>query len=205
MSAVRRQHSNLIMKIKADKVLDSLALGDSVAVSGPCLTVVEVGSEWFSVEASKHTIETSTISSWRSGRAVNLERALRLGDRLGGHIVQGHIDGTSMVSKLKSDPGSSRLYIDIPTHLQRLMVSRGSIAIDGVSLTIADKTATSISVMIVPHTLRHTTLGDFKPGALVNLESDIIVRWLAERFPGDPQEVLKNTVSANLGNIHLED
>ena len=205
LTAMQRQRGNLILKINAEKVLDALALGDSVAVNGPCLTVTEVGSDWFSVEASSLTIRSSTTGTWQIGRKVNLERALRVGDRLGGHIVQGHIDGTGLVTRIKSDAGSSQMFIDIPKHLQKLMVSRGSIAIDGVSLTIAEKIPSGVSLMIIPHTLGRTTLSDLKPGAVVNIESDLIIRWLAERFPENPEGILPDTVLANLGNIHLED
>ncbi len=205
LKEIQRQRGNLILKISAAEALEGMAVGDSVAVSGPCLTVTETGSNWFSVEASAHTSKNSTINQWQVGRRVHLERALKVGDRLGGHIVQGHIDGIGRINLIRNEAGSKWIYLEIAHQLQKLMVSRGSITIDGVSLTIAEKTGNMITVMVIPHTLTHTTLGDLKPGVTVNLETDLIIRWLAERFPDNSESIPSVTSFANFDNTHLED
>lgn len=193
------------MTIESTVVLDNLKLGDSVAVSGPCLTVTDIGSQSFTVEATKHTIENSTINTWRIGRKLNLERALQVGDRLGGHIVQGHVDGVCKVSRLQFEAGATNIYIDIPPKVLSLIAPRGSVTVDGVSLTIADKTAKGFRLMVVPYTLEHTTLGELKPGETVNIETDLIIRWLADRFKDG--EVTDDSTSwlAGVGSIHTED
>ena len=162
--------------------MEDLKLGDSIAVSGPCLTVTDIGRDSFQVEATAYTVDQSTLKTWNIGRKVNLERALRVGDRLGGHIVQGHVDGIGTVSRVSYRSGSTHIYFDVSVSLLRLMAPKGSVAIDGVSLTLAEKSVRGFMVMVIPFTLESTTLGDLKPGHQVNIETDLIIRWLADRF-----------------------
>ncbi len=193
------------LKIEASTVLEGLNAGDSIAVSGPCLTVTEVGGGWFRVEATGQTAAVSTIGNWQAGRKVNLERALKVGDRLGGHIVQGHIDGVGRVVRVNYRPGSTLVVIETPPKLTGLLAPKGSVAVDGVSLTIAEKSARRFTVMLIPFTMEHTTLDGLRPGSEVNIETDLIIRWLADRFPdgevvGGPGGILFDPEE-----IHLED
>ena len=196
---------NVQLTIKAEKVRDDLGLGDSVAVNGVCLTVNNLRHDSFSAEVSAHTVSVSTIESWQIGRRVNLERSLRVGDRLGGHIVQGHVDGTGRVVKIRYGEGSTDIHIEAPEQLMRLMAPKGSVAVDGVSLTLAGKSARSFKLMVIPYTLQHTNLGDIKPGDAVNIETDLIIRWLADRFKDGEVEESGWLPEPDEGGIHLED
>lgn len=184
--------------------MNDLKKGDSIAVNGPCLTVIERGKDWFKVEASGLTVQNSTIGAWRSGRQLNLERALLLSDRLGGHLVQGHIDGIGEIERLRFASGWTELTVSIPAHLYNFIVTKGSIAVDGVSLTISEKFTAGFKLMVIPWTLEHTTLGDLKPGDKVNLETDIIIRWLNDRISNQSSIPSKEWIE-NLGGFHLED
>ena len=179
-----------------------------MSVSGACLTVISIENSKFQVEATKQTVESTNISRWLSSTKVNLERALKVGDRFGGHMVQGHIDGTGKISKVRYMAGSNEYSVEVPAYIRELVVSKGSITVDGVSLTIANKTKLGLKLMIIPFTLNNTTLGTLKPGDIVNVETDIIFRWLAERYPQDHTE---NKIDAwddnfsKLTDIHRED
>lgn len=156
-----------------------LADGESIAVNGACLTVREHGDCWFTVAAITTTLERTTIGAWRPGTRINLERALRIGDRLGGHLVQGHVDAVGTVRRV-AQTGDARLVdVELPSELAELLVLHGSIAIDGVSLTVnALPAANLVQVSLIEYTLRHTTLGDLAPGARVHVESDVIGKYV---------------------------
>ncbi len=167
------------LTIAADTVLGDLQPGDSVAVNGVCLTVVEKRADAFCVEAVAETLQRSTLGRLRPGSPVNLERALPAGGRLGGHFVQGHIDGVGEVLAFsQSDPGWW-LEIRLPEELHPFVVEKGSIAVEGVSLTIARVTADRISIALIPRSAQATTLGDIKSGESVNIECDIIGKYVA--------------------------
>jgi riboflavin synthase len=205
IAARQVKRGNHLLTIKAEKILTDLKPGDSVAISGPCLTVTELVRDGFRVEASAHTISQSTVGSWLVGRRVNLERALKVGDRLGGHIVQGHVDGIGKVAKIRYGEGSTDIFIEAPEAILKLLAPQGSVAVDGVSLTLAGKTARSFKLMVIPYTLQNTTLGDLKPGDAVNLETDLIIRWLADRFKdGEVGDGGSNGLRGEF-NIHVED
>jgi riboflavin synthase len=165
---------------------DDLAEGESVAVNGACLTVRERGQGWFSVAAVETTLGRTTIGAWREGTRVNLERALRAGDRLGGHLVQGHVDGVGSVTALAKPADSLLVDVLLPEALAELMVPRGSVAVDGVSLTVNALPARGVvQVSLIEHTLRHTTLGSLSVGDRVHVEGDVIgkyVQWLLEPY-----------------------
>jgi len=154
-------------------------IGASINHAGCCLTVVEKGPGWFAVEVSGETLATSTLADWRGGRRVNLERAARVGDELGGHIVSGHVDGVGEVMGVEEEGGSHRLRIRAPKPLHRFIASKGSITIEGVSLTVNEVEDDVFGVNLIPHTWDVTTLGELKPGARVNLEIDMLARYLA--------------------------
>jgi riboflavin synthase len=161
----------------------SVALGASICCDGACLTVTEVepagaGSR-FSVDVSNETLTRTTLHEWRPGRRINLERALRVGDEFGGHIVAGHVDGVARIVAIEPDDACHRLTIEAPTALAGLLAAKGSIALDGVSLTLNAVEGSQFAINIIPHTLTHTAFGDKKPGDRVNLEVDLIARYVA--------------------------
>lgn len=162
---------------------DSLEIGASIACSGACLTVVESGAEanarWFSVDVSAETVACTTLGGWRAGGAVNLERSLRLGDHLDGHLVSGHVDGVAQVIDRRPDGDSIRYVFEAPADLSRFIAAKGSVALDGVSLTVNEVDGHRFGVNIIPHTAEKTTFGAMQPGDRVNLEVDQVARYVA--------------------------
>lgn len=157
----------------------TIALGASIACSGVCLTAIATGPDWFRVQVSAETKARSTVGSWRVGTAVNLERSLRLGDELGGHMVAGHVDGMGRLVERREEGGSVRMVFEVPDSLAPGIASKGSVAVDGISLTVNEVTAARFGVNIIPHTQAVTTLGGLQPGDPVNLEIDLIARYVA--------------------------
>ena len=156
-----------------------IVLGASIACSGVCLTVVAVETAAFVVQASAETLSRSTLAEWKEGAPVNLERALRLGDELGGHIVSGHVDGVARVLDRRPEGESVRFTIEAPVALAPFIASKGSVALDGISLTINEVEGARFGVNIIPYTLSHTSLGEARPGQRMNLEIDPIARYLS--------------------------
>ncbi|HEV7352430.1 MAG TPA: riboflavin synthase [Brevundimonas sp.] len=154
-------------------------LGASISHAGCCLTVVEKGDGWFAVEVSNETLSKTTLGAWVEGQAVNLERAARLGDELGGHIVSGHVDGLGRVLAITPEGGSHRIEIEAPAPLHRYIAPKGSITVDGVSLTVNAVEDRVFGVNIIPHTWEVTTLGRLAVGDQVNFEIDMLARYLA--------------------------
>ncbi len=165
---------------------DDLQPGESIACQGACLTVREFGAGWFTVAAVVTTLERTTLGEWQVGRRLNLERSLRAGDRLGGHLVQGHVDGVGTVRTALQREDAWLIDIDVPADIAQLLVPHGSICVDGVSLTVNAIPASAVlQVSIIEYTRRHTTLGDLAPGDRVHLEGDVVgkyVRALTEPY-----------------------
>jgi riboflavin synthase len=159
--------------------LEDVALGASIACSGCCLTVVDKGADRFDVQVSAETLGRTTLGGWKVGSAINLERSLRLGDELGGHLVSGHVDGVASVVSRVPEAGSIRFVFEMPTGFERLVASKGSIALDGVSLTVNEVDGARFGVNIIPHTAEHTTFSDLGPGDRVNFEIDMLARYVA--------------------------
>jgi riboflavin synthase len=161
----------------------SIVEGASIACSGVCMTVVGVGEEdsrtWFAVDAAAETLRVTTVGRWRHGTRVNLERALKVGDELGGHIVAGHADGLAAVVTREDSTEMARLVLRAPHELARLIAPKGSVALDGVSLTVNEVDGDTFSVLVIPHTLKVTTLGALGVGQEVNLEVDPVARYAA--------------------------
>ena len=153
-------------------------LGDSVAVAGVCLTVAGLTARGFVADVSRETLEHTTIGRWRAGEPINLEPALRAGDALGGHLVSGHVDGRAELLERSGDARSQRLRFRVPTGLERYVARKGSVTLDGVSLTVNDVDGRDFGVNLIPHTLAVTTLGALQAGALLNLEIDIMARYV---------------------------
>jgi riboflavin synthase len=165
--------------IAAGAVLEGTAVGDSIAHSGCCLTVVGIGDGRFAVEAVPETLRLTTLGDWREGDGVNLERSLRLEQRLGGHLVQGHVDGVGEVRDVRPEGDGRRVTIALPPGLRRFVAHKGSLAVDGVSLTVAALTDDGCEIAYIPHTLAVTAAGGYRPGRRVNLEVDLLARYLA--------------------------
>ena len=159
--------------------LATVDIGASIAHSGCCLTVVEKGTDWFAVEVSAESLSMTTLSDWAVGTRINLERATKVGDELGGHIVSGHVDGLGEVLSVRTEGGSHRLEIRAPKPLHRYIAQKGSIAMEGVSLTVNAVHDDVFGVNIIPHTWEVTTLGQIQPGSRVNLEIDMLARYAA--------------------------
>ena len=159
--------------------VSGIDLGASISHAGVCLTVVEKGDRWFAVEVSGETLGKTTLGSWAAGTPVNLERATKVGDELGGHIVSGHVDGLGTVVSITPEGGSHRIVIEAPAPLHRFIAAKGSITVDGVSLTVNSVEGQRFGLNIIPHTWEATTLGALKVGDPVNLEIDMLARYLA--------------------------
>lgn len=156
-----------------------IALGASIACGGCCLTAVELGPDWFAVDASAETLSKTTLGGWREGSRMNLERSLRMGDELGGHLVSGHVDGVGTVAAVVPENGSWRVSVEVPRDIARFIAQKGSIAVDGVSLTVNEVAGTRFGVNIIPHTWQVTTLGQLQPGHAVHIEIDMLARYVA--------------------------
>jgi riboflavin synthase len=171
------------LKIACSYDPDSIDIGASMACSGPCLTVVGRGRAgdrgWFAVDAAAETLRVTTAGGWRRGTNLNLERPLRLGDELGGHLVSGHVDGIAALTAREDLPDMARMTLRVPDELARFIAPKGSVALDGVSLTVNEVDGATFSVLIIPHTLKVTTFGALQVGARLNLEIDQMARYAA--------------------------
>lgn len=180
---VRQTDAGREIRIRAP--FTDLSNGESIAVNGACLTVREIGSGWFDAAAVLTTLERTTIGDWKSGTRVNLERALRPGDRLGGHIVQGHVDCIGIVAA-REQAGDALLFdLSVPASIEPLLVLHGSVAVDGVSLTVNELRPGGLQLSLIDYTLRHTTLGELREGRRVHVEADVVakhVRRLLEPY-----------------------
>jgi len=156
----------------------TIPLGASIACSGACLTVVETGPDCFCADVSAETLSKTTLGDWAPGQAVNLERPLALGDELGGHLVSGHVDAVTAVLSIRPEGDSQRFTFAMPAGLAHFIAPKGSVTLDGVSLTVNEVTETDFGVNIIPHTAQVTTFGALKPGDRVNLEIDLLARYL---------------------------
>ncbi|SHG80385.1 riboflavin synthase [Marivita hallyeonensis] len=158
---------------------DTIDIGASIACSGVCLTVIEIGDDWFDVEISAETLDKTTIGGWSMGTRINLERALKVGDELGGHIVSGHVDGLAKIVEMRPEGDSIRYTFEAPKSLARFIAPKGSIALDGTSLTVNEVDGTLFGLNLIPHTQEVTTWGAAKVGDSVNLEIDTLARYVA--------------------------
>lgn len=170
--------SDSALSIKAEAILADLKLGDSVAINGVCLTVTSIAGNIFSVNTMPETLRRSNLGALRAGDAVNLERALTLSGRIGGHLVQGHIDATGAVTRLEWEGDAELMTISAPPEVMRYVVEKGFIAVDGLSLTVMARRVESFTISLVAYTRSHTTMGRKKPGDRVNLEADIIAKYV---------------------------
>lgn len=178
IESVANGNKSAIITIIADKVLKGTKIGDSIAVNGVCLTVTSISGNKFTADVMAETIRRSSLGTLKHGSKVNLERAMAADGRFGGHIVSGHIDGTGVIRSLEREDNAVWVEIETPDKLLKYIVEKGSIAIDGISLTVAKLTDDSFSVSVIPHTGEETTLLAKKPGDIVNLENDIVGKYV---------------------------
>lgn len=195
--AVRKGGHSAVLTISASAVLDGLRLGDSVAVNGVCLTVVSLSDSSFSADVMHETLTRSSLWHLNTGSAVNLERAMPSNGRFGGHIVSGHIDGTGVIRSVQRDENAVWFTIQTSPAILRYVIEKGSIAIDGISLTVAKVSAQDLSVSVIPHTAKNTTLGERRVGDTVNLENDCIGKYVEKLLgaPAQPSGISKEFLS----------
>jgi len=166
----------------------AIPAGASIACSGVCLTLIDRGEGWFAAEVSGETLSRTTLGDWRTGTPVNFERPLKLGDELGGHMVSGHVDGIAVVRERRAEAGSVRFTLEAPAELAKFIASKGSVALDGVSLTVNEVAGAVFGVNIIPHTAAVTTLGARQPGDRVNLEIDMLARYVQRLLAATEEE-----------------
>lgn len=202
--SLRRGADSARLKIKAGLVMDGMRIGDSIAVNGVCLTVTVYDIGAFTADVMAETLAKTNLGALQSGDRVNLERALRLGDRLGGHLVSGHIDGVGTISKVEKHDIAILITIAAPASVMRYIIKKGSVAVDGTSLTVVDHNDESFRVSLIPHTAHATVLGGKKPGDQVNLEGDMIgkyvERWMgvAGRKENESEKTTQRGITADL-------
>lgn len=177
------QRGDLRLLVSTNYDMDTVDLGASIACSGACLTVVDKGDDWFAVDVSAETVSKTASDQWRDGARLNLERSLRLGDEIGGHILTGHVDAVGEIVDVTPEGDSKRVLIRVPHELAPMIAAKGSVALDGVSMTVNevnDSTdgTTQFSVNVIPHTAKHTTFGALAPGRQLNVEVDVLARYI---------------------------
>ena len=198
VKALRRDAGAARITISASAVLDNTALGDSISVNGVCLTVVHISKNEFSADVAVETLKVTNLGDLKIGTKVNLERALQLSARIGGHLVSGHVDAVGRIREKREEGNGWRIFIDAPETLLKYVIKKGSIAIDGISLTVADVDKTGFSIAMIPHTAKLTTLGFKSTGDSVNLEGDLIGKYVERLLSGRMEsgvnlELLKKT------------
>jgi riboflavin synthase len=196
VKAIQRGARSVRLTVAARQIMDDVKLGDSIAVNGTCLTVVDFGDGWFTADVMPETMERTAMAGLKSGDAVNLERTLRVGDRLGGHIVSGHIDGVGVIRGKEADDNAVVVRIAAPAAVMRYIVAKGSVAIDGISLTVVAAGPDWFAVSLIPHTASVTTLGIKGVGAPVNLEADVIGKYVEKMMGLAPPGAAKGGLSA---------
>ncbi len=176
--SIEAKDNDRIFRIQTNLDLERTAIGASICCSGCCLTVTEKGPDWFQVYVSGETLAKTNLGQWETGSEVNLEPSLRIGDELGGHIVSGHVDGLAVVKSVSQDGDSYRFEIELPDEFKKFIAAKGSIALDGISLTVNQVEGNIFGVNIIPHTMRATTLGQRKTGDNLNFEIDMLARYV---------------------------
>lgn len=184
LRSIRKGTNSAVLTIQADKILSDIKIGDSIAVNGVCLTATSFTANEFTADVMHETIRRSALGRLHPGSGVNLERAMPADGRFGGHIVAGHIDGTGVIKSISKDDNAYWFTIRTTPEILHYIIDKGSIAIDGISLTVAKVTADDFSVSVIPHSMKGTTLGDKKVGDTLNLENDLVGKYVEKLFPG---------------------
>jgi riboflavin synthase len=186
VAAVESRPPGRVLVLDAGELADGVRLGDSIAINGCCLTCIAIDSGKLSFEAGPETLSRTTLGRLAAGSKVNLERSLRVGDRLGGHFVSGHVDDVGRLARRRDEKDWSTFWFRFPERLRSQMAAKGSIAVDGVSLTLVDVSAEEFSVALIPHTLAQTTLGGIAVGDGVNLETDLLAKYVEQQIAARP-------------------
>lgn len=186
---IKKDSKGARLSISAKTVLEGLKTGDSITVNGACLTAVNISNNSFEADVAPETLKKTNLGTLKNSSKVNLERALRLSDRLGGHLVTGHIEATGKIKEKKSAGNSYLFFIEAPKEILKYVVPKGSIAIDGISLTVVDVTDRSFSIAVIPHTMAVTTLGTKGAGDTVNLETDIIGKYVEKMLLKEDKKI----------------
>jgi len=202
VKAIARGTKSIRLTVMASKVLSDVQIGDSIAVNGACLTVVEYTGNWFTADVMPETVKSTVLTGLQNGDTVNLERTLRVGDRFGGHIVSGHIDGVGKIIAKDANDNAIIVKIKAGPEVMRYIIKKGSIAIDGISLTVVNYDSDWFTVSLIPHSATMTTLGFKKIGAVVNLEADVIGKYV-EKLLGLHSAQLQSATS-NIGMDFLQ-
>ena len=190
ISAIEHRGGDVRMTVTAAELpWADYELGDSICVSGVCLTVVKLLADGFETDVSVESLDVTTLKQLKTGDAVNLEPALRVGDALGGHLVSGHVDGIGVVISRSDDARSIRMAFEVPTELARYIAKKGSVCVDGVSLTINEVSGNTFNLNIIPHTAEVTTMGDYADGTAVNIEVDLLARYIERMLGNDANRV----------------
>jgi riboflavin synthase len=198
VKAIARGVKSVRLTVAANKVLQDVKLGDSIAVNGTCLTVVEYDANYFTADVMPETVDSTALASLQIGSKVNLERTLSIGDRFGGHIVSGHIDGIGIIRAKDNNDNAVIVKIEAGSEVMRYIVKKGSIAIDGISLTIVDYGQDWFTVSLIPHSASATTLGFKKTGDVVNLEADVIGKYVEKLLNLDSAQQQSKTSAINM-------
>lgn len=193
--AIRRGARSITLHIAAPGIVEGTAVGDSIATNGVCLTVTSIERDTFTADAMPETMERTALGRLQAGSRVNLERALRPDSRLGGHIVSGHIDGTGRLTALRRDDNAVRLRVAAPAGITRYVIPKGSVALDGVSLTVTEVTEEGFEVSVIPHTQHATTLTSLPVGAVLNIENDLVAKYIEKLLaPASPGLTLERLI-----------
>lgn len=180
IAGIQRGAKSAVLTIQANKVFEDIHIGDSIALNGVCLTVTSFSGDTYTADVMNETLQRSSLGSLAIGSRVNLERAMAANGRFGGHIVSGHIDGTGTIKKVEKDDNAIWYTIAAPENLMKYIVEKGSIAIDGISLTVAKRSDVDFAISMIPHTAKETVLSQKKPGDIVNLENDIVGKYIEQ-------------------------
>ncbi len=193
--SIRKGAQSAVITISADKIMEDMHLGDSVAMNGVCLTVTSFDNHSYSVDVMHETLNRTNLGELKGGSKVNLERAMAADGRFGGHIVAGHVDGTGKIISMNQDDNAVWVYVQTSRDVLKYIVSKGSITIDGISLTVADVTDTTFAISMIPHTGSHTTLLSKKPGDTVNLETDMVGKYVEKLLSYQEEEKPKSKIT----------
>ena len=196
IKSIKRQGEGYLLEVSAGKVLEKTIIGDSISINGACQTVTELSSASFTVFVSKITASLTTLGDFTSGRRVNLERAMMPSSRFGGHFVQGHVDGMGIVSSLLKDSEGLEVLIEADPQIMRYIVAKGSVAVDGISLTVVTTSNKGFTLYLIPETLAGTNISDWKKGSKVNVEVDILSKYVEKMLKGgeDKEDTLKKAL-----------
>jgi riboflavin synthase len=202
VKGLKPQGEGYLLEVEASAVLDGMRIGDSVCVNGACQTVTSIGKNFFQVFVSKVTASVTSLGSFSAGRPVNLERAMTPSSRFGGHIVQGHVDGTAVISSIVRDSRGMDVKIEAPAEIMKYIVARGSVTVDGISLTVVSASETCFSLYLIPETMTKTVISGWKKDGLVNIEVDILAKYVEKMLKGggaknasDGEEGLKKALA----------